>query len=177
VVSTDWISDTAAAVTIRPDPFTTEWAAVALVNGLEHLEGAISEREPKQRLTWQQHAEDVRGYEAEISAADVLSRGRFRGAIRAYVARERWTNWQQVTHLTSPSRSTTAELEPLTRILTTTPPSSPGEANTRFGLCVVGLGLAAVEAAKADGEAEFQAKVGFLGKLLGPPPRPYKPNP
>jgi hypothetical protein len=176
VFSTDWISTTAVAIRIRPVPFTTEWAALGLVNGLEHLEAAVSGREPPFRVTWQHHAEDVRGYEVELDAADVLSRDRYRRAAVDLLRQRKWTGIDDVLRAHE-SGSLVGIVTPLTTVISNVPAASPGELNTRLGLAVVAIGLIAIETTVSDPETQFQAKVDFLGRLMGPPPRPFKPAP
>jgi hypothetical protein len=171
VYSTDWISPAMVGTCIRPDPITTAWSALGLVKGLEHLEAEVSGREPKIRPVWQHHAEDVRSYESEILAADVLSSDRFGRAISEALKSNHLTDGKEVAAFARSHRLWSV-LRPLTLSVTEEPPLSPGEDSVRGGLCLVALGFRAVEGFANDPETEFEQKVRFVQKLVPPPPRP-----
>jgi len=168
---TDWISPSMVATCIRPDPITAEWAALGLVKGLEHLEAEVSGREPKLRTVWQHHAEDVRSYETEILAANLLSRDRFGQAVRDSLAANHLADGKQVAAFSRNHRLWSV-LRPLTLAVIATPSMSQGEDAMRGGLCLIALGFQAVENFAKDPETEFEQKVRFIQKLIPPPPRP-----
>jgi hypothetical protein len=168
---TDWISPSMVATCIRPDPITVEWAALGLIKGLEHLDAEVSGREPKFRPVWQHHAEDVRSYESEILAADLLSRDHFGQAVRASLLANHLVDGKQVAAFSRNHRLWEV-LQPLTTAVTTTAAMSQGEEAMRGGLCLVALGFQAVENYARDPETEFEQKVRFIQKLIPPPPRP-----
>ncbi len=166
---TDWISPSMVATCIRPDPITAEWAALGLVKGLEHLDAEVSGREPKRRTVWQHHAEDVRSYESEILAADLLSDDRFGQAVRQSLIANHLADGKQVAAFARSHRLWTV-LRPLTMAVTTTPAISQGEEAARGGLCLIALGFQAVDDYAQDPETEFEQKVRFIQKLIPPPP-------
>ena len=168
---TDWINPSMVATCIRPDPITLEWAALGLFMGLEHLEAEVSGREPKIRPIWQHHAEDVRSYETEILAADLLTQDRFSEAVRTTLRQNHLMDGKQVAAL-SREEKLWSILGPLTLVVTTKPAESQGEEAMRGGLCLMALGFQAVENFAKDPETEFEQKIRFVQKLVPPPPRP-----
>lgn len=171
VFSTDWINDSMVGTCIRPDPITKEWAALGLVKSLEHLEAEVSGREPKRRPIWQHHAEDVRSYESEILAAELLSDDRFSSSVTAALKANHLNDGNAVAAF-SRSHRLWSVLGPLTLAITDKNPLSDGEAAVRGGLCLIALGFGAVENYTTDPETEFEQKVRFIQKLVPPPPRP-----
>lgn len=169
--STDWISPAMVGTCIRPDQISTKWAALGLVKGLEHLEAEVSGREPKIRPVWQHHAEDVRSYESEILAADLLSGDQFGRAISEALKENHLSDGKEVAAFARSHRLWSV-LRPLTISVTEEPPLSRGEDSVRGGLCLMALGFRAVEVFAKDPESEFEQKVRFVQKLVPPPPRP-----
>lgn len=149
IFATDWISPTIAATSIRPDPITREWAALGLVMSLEHLQGAVSGREPKFRTDWQHRAEDVRSYEMELLAADVLTQDRFGLAIDAALRANGLKDGKGVVVFgrTEKVWPVLNELKPL---VTATDSMSRGEEAMRGGLCLMALGFRAVARTAAN---------------------------
>lgn len=168
---TDWINPSMVGTCIRPDPITKEWAALALVKNLEHLEAEVTGREPKFRPVWQHHAEDVRSYESEILAADLVSDDRFGLAIEESLRTNHLNDGKEVAAFARSHRLSEV-LQPLTRVVTPAAPLSKGEEGMRGGLCLMALGFRAVENYVKDAESEFEQKVKFVQKFLPAPPRP-----
>ncbi len=169
--STDWISPAMVGTCIRPDPITSEWAALGLVKGLEHLEAEVSGREPKTRPVWQHHAEDVRSYESEILAADLLSGDQFGRAISEVLENNHFSDGKEVAAFARSHRLWSV-LRPLTLSVTKEPSLSRAEEAVRGGLCLMALGFRAVEGFAKDPETEIEQKIRFVQKLVPPPPRP-----
>ena len=171
IFATDWISPSMVATCIRPDPITREWAALGLIKGLEHLEAEVSGREPKFRPVWQHHAEDVRSYETEIMAANLLTEDRFTQVVKRALTENHLTDGKQVAAFARDHRLG-AVLGSMTLVVTGTPSRSQGEEAMRGGLCLIGLGFQAVESYAHDPETEFEQKVRFIQRLVPAPPRP-----
>jgi hypothetical protein len=171
IFQTDWINPSMVATCIRPDPITFEWAVLGLVKGLEHLEAEVSGREPKIRPVWQHHAEDVRSYETEILAADLLTQDGFSEAIASALRENHLMDGKQVAALPRELRLWSV-LGPLTTVITEAPAESQGEEAMRGGLCLIALGFQAVQNFAKDPESEFEQKVRFIQKLIPAPPRP-----
>ena len=171
IFATDWISESIVATCIRPDPITQEWAALGMVKSLEHLEGGVSGREPRFRTDWQHRAEDIRSYEVELLAADVLTQDRFGQEIANVLAAKRLRDGKEVLAFSRTTKVWPA-LDQLNPAVTASPSLSLGEEAMRGGLCLIALGFHAVEGFATDPESEFEQKIRFVEKLVPPPPRP-----
>lgn len=164
------------ATCVRPDRITLEWAALGLMMSLEHLEGGVSGREPKFRTAWQHRAEDVRSYEVEILAADVLAENRFSQAVASTLIANSLRDGKEVLAFSRTTKLWPA-LDQLKPAVTATPSRSVGEEAMRGGLCLIALGFRAVEGFATDPESEFEQKIRFVEKLVPPPPRPSRGRP
>jgi hypothetical protein len=167
---TDWISETVVAAQIGPAAFSIDWAALRLSNALEHLNGAVTGREPRFRSLWQHRAEDVRAYEVELAAAEILSSGRFESSVRSALDRLELQDSQRVLQWFLDGHGGDV-LKMIEMAVNDRAAESDGEAATRRGFAVVAMGLVASEQSSDDPEIQFESKVRFLERLT-PPPTP-----
>ena len=141
------------------------------MKSLEHLEGGVSGREPKFPTDWQHRAEDVRSYEVEIQAADVLTNNRFGQAVTSTLVSNHLRDGKEVVAFSRTTKVWPA-LDHLNPAVTASPALSAGEDAMRGGLCLIALGFRAVEGFATDPESEFEQKIRFVEKMVPPPPRP-----
>lgn len=81
---------------VLPVGFTKEWAGIAGVHELEHLENLFSGKEPAKASRSEYVDGEIRAFTAEMGAADILSRGRFLKAIDSMIEVYQWTDFEQI---------------------------------------------------------------------------------
>ncbi len=156
---------------ILPIDFTKEWAGLIGIHELEHLENALTGKEPENPTKEQYVDGEIRAFSVEIAGADILSKGSFLRGIDAVIDGYNLSSIEDVIAANN-SPTILALAKNLDRYITSSPPLSRSEAGMRLAFYLVAVGFRIAERLGKDDEAktrELKKKLieQFYAKQLG----------
>jgi hypothetical protein len=152
---------------IKPDRVSATWAGIFAIHELEHLYSMATGREvdpPKRRLYIEG---EIRAYSVEITAADLVSDGRFREALRSEATRLKLDQWQQVAaNYNTPAFAAAGRR--LDKVISDAGPASAAEGRLRLASHIFFIGLFVIDNKQADPNLALKEKARFVEHLYDP---------